>query len=331
MNHKNLPTLSEEKITAFLRDPNLDDKTHQLIKNSLSKNTLRAYTADLKIFQHWCNQNHQAPFPATPQTIANFLAHQSQLDPAPKSVTLSRRLAAIRYLHKLANLDHLPTDHTLVRQTLKGIMRQNPVAPNQKKPSTHDIMHRIIAQIDTTTLLGLRDRALLLTGFAGAFRRSELVNIRLEHLNFHDKGVDIFIPYSKTDQAGHGITKPIIKGKKHCPATTLQQWISQAGIESGYLFRAVSRGGNVKKSSPQQPLDDKTVARVLKKHISKLGLSSEHYAGHSLRSGFVTAALHQGASYEKIMEVTGQKDIKTLIRYYRHIAHYDNHAGDGLL
>jgi site-specific recombinase XerD len=274
--------------------------------------------------------------PATPNSICNFIADQaSSKDPELKAVTISRRLAAIRYVHKMAGITTIPTDDIRVKQTLRGIMRKKLSPKNQKSPSTGDIIVAMLEQIDTTTLSGLRDRAIILLGFAGAFRRSELVKLRFEDIKIHDKGMDIFIRSSKTDQEGQGFTKPILRGELHCPVIAVQEWADAAGIRSGYLFRAFIQGTQrlrPAENDPNKPeVADILVARVVKKYVSMIGLDENAFGGHSLRSGFVTAALLKGAPYEKIMEVTGQKSVKTLIQYYRNTKKYDDHAGEGLL
>lgn len=327
---------AQERALQFMNDPDLDQYAKEYIIGSLSENTLRAYASDVKIFRLWCESRDFKPLPATPNVIANFLAAQAQSkDPVLKAVTLSRRLAAIRYVHKMAGLHALPTDDVLVRQTLRGIMRKKLTAPNKKAPTTNDLIHAMVEQIDTTTLLGLRDRALILLGFSGAFRRSELIRIKLEELNVHEKGMDVFLPSSKTDQTGKGFTKAIVRGETHCPVEAVQEWIAASNIESGYLIR-----GFYPKSSKMRPalndpdkpeVADILVARIVKKYASLIGLNEDDFSGHSLRSGFITAARNNGATYEKIMEVTGQKDLKTLMRYYQNLEKYDGHAGEGLL
>ncbi len=333
---QSLKAKAEERALQFMNDPDLDEYAKEYIIGSLSENTLRAYASDAKIFRLWCEKREFKPLPATPNVIANFLAAQAKSkDPELKAVTLSRRLAAIRYVHKMMGLHALPTDDMLVRQTLRGIMRKKLTAPTQKAPSTGDLIHAMVEQIDTSTLLGLRDRVILLLGFAGAFRRSELVRIRVEDLRVHEKGMDVYIRSSKTDQTGEGFKKPIIRGQTHCPVEAVQEWITAANIEDGYLLRGFhSRSSMLRPAlnEPEKPeISDKLIARVVKKYAALIGLDESMFSGHSLRSGFVTAALLKGASYEKIMEVTGQKDIKTLMRYYRNAEQYDDHAGEGLL
>ena len=327
---------SQERALQFMKDPDLDDYAKDYVKNSLSENTLRAYAADLKVFRLWCEDRHFDYLPATPNVIANFLAAQAKSkEPILKASSISRRLAAIRFVHKMAGLSTLPTDDELVRQTLKGIMREKLAAPDQKSPSTNDLIALMIEQIDDTTLMGLRDKALLLLGFAGGFRRSELVKVKLDDLKIHAQGMDVFIPTSKTDQTGHGKTKPILRGKDYCPVQSVQDWIAAAGLTEGYLFRGIiHKTGQLRPSynDPKKPdLSDQTVALVVKKYSALIGLDHENYAGHSLRAGFVTAARKNGASYEQIMEVTGHKDLKSLIMYFRNIDQYKDHAGEGLL
>lgn len=315
----------------------LDENTKKHILKAKSANTLRAYFSDWSIFKAWCEHRGVDCMPAHPFNVANFISAQAkQKEPDLKTTTINRRLAAIRYFHKLYKINPLPTNDEYVTETMAGIRLEKLSRVDQKAPSTDDIMVQMVEEIDTGTLLGLRDRALLLLGFSGAFRRSELVAVKLEDIKFRDEGMDVYIPKSKTDQEGKGETKPILKGLHHCPVRAVKDWINAANLEEGYLFRRI----NPKKhdqimpshGDPNKPeITDQVVAFVVKKYTALLGLDPADYAGHSLRSGFVTSALEHGATFEKVTNVTKQKDLKTVMRYYRTVKHFDDHAADGLL
>ena len=326
---------AKEKALQFMRDPDLDHYAKEYIIGSLSQNTLKSYAADLKIFRLWCETRNFHYLPATAAAVANFLAAQAKInDPPLKVSTIKRRVSAIRYVHRMAQLETLPTDSLVVHQTLKGIMREKLVAPNKKEPATNDIVQMMADATDPNTLIGIRDRVIILLGFAGAFRRSELVNLKISDLNIHLVGMDVTIRKSKTDQIGQGHVKPIIRGKGHCPVEAVQKWLQLSGVTDGYLFRRIKKDGLLQPphDKPGKPeLTDKTVATIVKKYATIIGLNPEIFSGHSLRRGFNTSALQNGATLEKLMVVTGQKDPKTVLGYYKDTKKYEGHAGEGLL
>jgi integrase len=232
----------------------------------------------------------------------------------------------------MKGISPLPTDDILVRKTLRGIMRKKLAAPSQKMAITADLI-KVMADLTDDSPIGIRDRALLLIGFAGAFRRSELTAIRVEDIEVNEKGMTIFIPQSKTDQLGEGQKKPILRGESHCPVEALQAWLSLINISEGYVFKRLSKSGNVHSlnSSGKPDLGDKTVVNIIKKYAAMVGLEPGDFSGHSLRRGFITSSLLAGASIAKTMKVTGQKDPKTLLRYFEDINKFDDHAAEGLL
>ncbi len=291
---------------------------------ALSENTMRAYRGDWQEFEMWCVDRLRSHLPASPATVANYA---SGLATAGKKVpTIARKLAAIRFFHRGAGEDN-PTDNAGVAAILKGIRRTVGTAARQKAPATVDVIHAFLARIDATTLQGKRDRALLLLGFAGAFRRSELVAITVEDLTFSDKGVDVFLPKSKTDQEAKGQSVAVLNGKALKPADRLTEWLSAAGIASGPIFRRINRGDHL----TDEPLSAQSVALIVKKYADAAGLDVEKLSGHSLRAGFVTSAAENRASISRIMEVTRHRDPRTVETYVRRADRFKDHAGDGFL
>jgi site-specific recombinase XerD len=181
---------------------------------ALAPATIRAYGADWREFQEWCATRGRPSLPAAPATVANFAS--TLADGGKRVPTIARKLAAIRFFHRGAGHDN-PTDHAGVAAILKGIRRTVGVAPRQKAPATADVIHSMLAHVQRDTLQGKRDRALILLGFAGAFRRSELVAINVEDLAFTEHGVDVFLRRSKTDQEGKGASVAILNGKSLLP------------------------------------------------------------------------------------------------------------------
>jgi site-specific recombinase XerD len=261
--------------------------------------------------------------PSSPQTVAAFLAGEANRGIRP--ATIARRLAAIRYAHKLAGHPSLTASET-VKATLRGIKRTIRTAPKRKAPATSD---KIVAMAMSTGTgpRGLRDRALLLLGFAGAFRRSELVAVDVGDLQFCDGGLRVKIRHSKTDQEGQGTTVAIVPGTFACPVKATRDWIKCAQIVGGPLFRPISKTGRV---LPRR-LSDRAAAEIVKASARRVGLNAEEYSGHSLRAGFLTSAARQGASIFKMMDVSRHKSVETLRGYVRDAELFRDHAGSGLL
>jgi integrase len=173
---------------------------------------------------------------------------------------------------------------------------------------------------------GLRDRALLLTGFAGAFRRSELVALNIEDLEESEPGFKVTIRHRKTDQEGTGQTIAIVRGSVACPVTALKAWLEAAGITTGPVFRSVKKGGAVGARLPAQ-----SVADIVKAYAGRVGLDPALFAGHSMRSGFLTSAAKRGASIFKMMDQSRHRSVETLRGYVRDAEIFKGHAGAGLL
>jgi len=318
-------------MTALMPHPNTDlalldlaETAKNYIDQSLSFATRKAYASDFKIFKTWCAANTQTALPAAPETVALFLASQAQAGVAAS--TLNRRLAAIKCAHEAKGLA-TPTAHKGVTAALKGIRRAKGTAPVKKKAATADIVKEMVRHCPHT-LVGQRDRALLLLGFAGAFRRAELVALTVADLAFADDGLRITIRQSKTDQEGAGQVIAIPHGSVlFCPVTALKNWLAVAGIEAGPIFRAVGKGGRVGPAA----LSDKSVANRVKHYAGQVGLEAADFAAHSLRAGFVTSAAEAGASIFKMAEVSRHRSTDVLAGYVRSANLFKDHAGADLL
>jgi integrase len=227
--------------------------------------------------------------------------------------SIQRRINAIAEAHKAAGLEP-PTHAPIVVNTMKGIRRTLRTAPTQK---TAALTADIRAMIDATDAraIGLRDRSLILLGFAGAFRRSELVELDFEDCAFGKDGLVVTLRHSKTDQNGEGrkIGIPYGANPETCPVRTMQTWIEQTAIAGGPLFRSINRHGQPQKGR----LSGIDVARIVKKLAQRAGLDSAKYAGHSLRAGHATAAAIAGASERSIMNQTGHRSVQMVRRYIR--------------
>ena len=289
---------------------NLEIETLKNLKNSKAHNTLRAYNADFKDFSAFCGKNGLNSLPSEPKIVSIYLTYLSSFS---KYSTLKRRLASIKVVHKLKG-HYIDTKHPIIIENLMGIKRKMGVKQIAKKPLLINDLKIIINVIDQekNNLKRLQNKALLLVGFAGGFRRSELVSIEYDDLDFVTEGVKIVIKRSKTDQTGQGMIKaiPYFNNKTYCPVTSLRNWINFLNIDKGKIFN----------------ISDKTVALIIKKYALLAGLDQKKYAGHSLRSGFATSTAETGADERSIMAMTGHKTTQMVRRYINESNLFKNNA-----
>jgi site-specific recombinase XerD len=286
------------------------DQAREFARHSKAESTLRGYRADWRHFCGWCQAHGTTVLPATPESVAAYIAECAE---HLKVGSIQRRLNAIAEAHKATGLES-PTTAGMVRNTLKGIRRTIGTAAKPKAAALTDDIRTMVDAADAG-LIGARDRALILLGFAGAFRRSELVALDIEDCSFGNDGLTVTLRRSKTDQDGAGrkIGIPYGSNPETCPVRTIQAWIELAGIGPGPLFRSVSRHGQVQ----ARRLAGIDVARVIKKLAQRAGLDATAYAGHSLRAGHATSAAIAGASERSIMRQTGHKSVQMVRRYIR--------------
>ena len=286
------------------------ERVRQFVGASKAASTLRGYRSDWRDFCGWCEARGVAPLPAAPESAASYIADCAA---RLKVGSIQRRLNAIAEAHKVAGLES-PTHAGLVRNTVKGIRRTLGTAPAQKAAVLTDDVRAMIDATDNGPI-GTRDRALVLLGFAGAFRRSELVALDVSDCAFGRDGLTVNLRRSKTDQAGAGrnVGVPYGSNPATCPVRTLQGWLEASAIVDGPLFRSISRHGSVQ----ARRLSGIDVARVVKKLAQRAGLDATKYAGHSLRAGHATAAAIAGASERSIMRQTGHRSVYMVRRYIR--------------
>ena len=289
----------------------LEIETLKNLKNSKAKNTLRAYQADFKDFSIFCSKNGFNSIPTEPKILSLYLTH---LSATSKFSTLKRRIASISVVHKMKG-HYLDTKHPIVMENLHGIRRAKGTKQLGKKPILINDLKSIINAIDEFNKIEkkkLRDKAILLVGFSGGFRRSELVEIEYDDVEFVSEGVKIFIKRSKTDQSGEGMIKaiPYFENKNFCPVVNLKKWIDYSVIKSGKVFN----------------ISDKSVALIIKKYASLSGLDPNKYGGHSLRSGFATSTAESGAEERNIMAMTGHKTTQMVRRYIKDANLFKNNA-----
>ena len=285
----------------------LEIETLKNLKNSKSNNTLRAYQSDFKDFSRFCIKNGLSSMPADPKIIALYITFLSK---SSKFSTLKRRIASISVIHKLKG-HYLDTKHPVIMENLLGIKRTLGSRQKSKKPLLINNLKLIIKAIDQKKI---RDKALILIGFAGGFRRSELVNIEYDDVEFVTEGVKILIKRSKTDQSGEGSIKaiPYFENHEFCPVIALKNYVNEkfTNKSKGKIFE----------------ISDKSVALILKRYAKKAGLDASMYAGHSLRSGFATTAAEFGAEERNIMVMTGHKTTQMVRRYIQEANLFKNNA-----
>ena len=259
----------------------------------------------------FCAKNGFSSLPTEPKIISLYVTYLSS---GRKISTLKRRIASISVIHRLKG-HYIDTKHPIIIENLMGIRRKTGSFQKSKKPILINELKQIIKAIDTTNKNKgrvLRDKAIILTGFSGGFRRSELVSIDYNDLEFVSEGVKVFIKRSKTDQSGEGMIKalPYFENKEFCPVTFLKKWLDISKIRNGLIFN----------------ISDKSVALLIKKYASVAGLDSEKYSGHSLRSCFATVSAEFGADERSIMAMTGHKTTQMVRRYIQEANLFKNNA-----
>ena len=285
--------------------------------------TKRAYRTDFRTFSEWCFANDREPLPATPATVAAFLVHEARRGMKPSSLT--RRTAGIASAHRHAGFD-VPTGHELVRKTMRGISRSVGAAVTKKTPATNDIILAMLGHCGPS-LRGRRDRALLALGFSCAIRRSELVALNVEDLEWVADGLLVHIRRSKTDQEGRGRVIPVPHGRYIRPVQAVRDWLDHAGIRRGPLLRAVMIEGTVEPG----PMSPRNVARIIKSYVEKVGRDPGDFSGHSLRRGFLTSGAIHGAGLAKMQGISGHKRVDTLMGYIEDARLFVDHAGAAFL
>ena len=289
----------------------LELETLKNLKNSKSINTMRAYESDFKDFSAFCSKNNFNCLPADPKILSLYLTHLSQKS---KFSTLKRRIASISVIHKIKGY-YIDTKHPLIMENLLGIKRLKGTNQKAKKPiliNDLKIIIDVINKLKIKQIRKIRDKAIILIGFAGGFRRSELVAIDYEDVEFVREGLKIFVKRSKTDQSGEGMTKaiPSFKSALYCPVIHLQDWMFNKENKKGKIF----------------PISDKSVALIIKKYANLAGMDGSKYAGHSLRSGFATSTAEAGAEERNIMAMTGHKTTQMVRRYIQEANLFKNNA-----
>jgi site-specific recombinase XerD len=290
-----------------------------------SKATIRAYEADQRHFCQWTGERGLRCLPAEPETVALYVSSLAQA--GASAATIGRRLTGVGVFHTTAGYEN-PASHAVVRAVLKGVRRSLGTAQRQVEALGVGAL-RAMVQATGEGLKGMRDRALLLLGWAGALRRSELVALDVEDLRFEPEGVVLRIRRSKSDQEGASVEVSIPRARdtRMCPVLAVEAWLTASGTTTGCVFRSINNRGIMS----AERLSDKAVSLVVKSLAKEVGLDPANYSGHSLRSGFATSAARNGASESAIMRQTRHRSVQVARRYIRQGTRWQDHAGDGLL
>ena len=309
------------KLTTDLKI--LHEATLENLKSSKANNTLRAYKSDFKDFGAFCSRHGLSSLPTEPKIVSLYLTHLSKNS---KISTLRRRLVSIGMVHKLKG-HYLDTKHPIIVENLMGIRRVIGSIQKGKKPLLINHLKLIINSINEHNINDnkkFRDKAIILIGFGGGFRRTELISIDYEDLEFVPEGLKITLRKSKTDQFGEGMIKglPYFDDENYCPVINLKRWLEISNIKSGPIFRRFSKGSVLTNNR----LTDQSVVLLIKEHLGLAGLDNKNFAGHSLRSGFATVAADSGADERSIMAMTGHKTTQMVRRYIREANLFKNNA-----
>jgi site-specific recombinase XerD len=308
-------------------------------KAARAQATHRAYASDWRIYLGWCQSRGLLPMPAHPEQIAAFIANQAHA--GARASTVERRVAAIGHHHRASN--HLaPGAHPEaggLREAMAGIRRERSERKTRKDAADAATLRHMLAEIKGDGLRAVRDRALLAFGMAAALRRSELVALTLGSVAVRERGLELYLGATKTDQAGKGAIIAIPEGTRLRPKALLLAWIAAVrAVEAGVgrtpaeetalpLFRRLTRGDALTAA----PMSDKAVARLVKRCAATAGYDGTRFAGHSLRAGFLTEAASQGATIFKMQEVSRHKTVQILSDYVRSADRFRDHAGEQFL
>lgn len=299
----------------------IDESLRYFLESANSKSTRTSYLKDWKQFVAWCESMKLNPFPADDVTVGRYISYLAMV--GRKRSTIRRHMTSIAEMHRRRGIEDVPTESHAVRRVWKGIRNDKKRERVTKKAATliEDIRAMVAVQPDT--LLGLRNRLVLLIGYAGSFRRSEIVSLQCEDVKFVRNGVEILLRYSKTDQMGVGRKIAIGYGTRldTCPVRNLQEWIERTGISAGPLFRRFTPQGRI----TEKGLSPQMVALIVKDAAQRAGLPNAHeYSGHSLRAGAATQGARNKADARVIMNQTGHKSRAMLDEYIREANLWDD-------
>lgn len=297
----------------IMNNSKLSDKAKSSILLSKAENTVDAYESDWMDFVDWCQHKQESFFPSSPEIIVNYI---NDLADYAKANTISRRISALSENFNASGIESNPCSAPIVKQAMRGIRRSLGTYQQGKTPILLDDLMDIIEYMETADIAPiqkLRDKAILLLGFMGAFRRSELSALTVESLNFLPQGLEIFVTNSKADQEGQGaiVAIPYIDNESLCAVRAVKGWLRFVPITTGPIFRGFTKSMTIRKTA----ISDKSIADIVKYYMASIGEDPSLYGAHSLRHGFATTAAHYGVEERNIMKQTRHHSVNMVRRY----------------
>jgi integrase len=306
------------------------ETAQDLAAAALAVGTRDAYRRAWRIFAGWCAAQGLGACPALPGTVATWIGAAALAGRSPSRIAVV--LGAVRAAHMAVGQSD-PAAHPQVRMVMAGLRREKGGRCKSKtalvatdRGDGPSLLARVVDAIETDTLIGLRDRAILLLGFAAALRRSEIAGLTMADVEPTGRGLLLTIRAGKGDRARRGETVAAPRGRARCPVAAVETWTAAAGITAGPVFVRCDSG-----RIGDRPLDGGSIARLVRRRVAAVGLDATQFGAHSLRSGFLTSAAEAGASLWKMKEVSRHKSTAALERYIQRRTLFDQHAGDGLL
>ncbi|WP_296954012.1 site-specific integrase [uncultured Dialister sp.] len=318
-NHFFLRNFAENSLSR-----GLSDKSLNALSVTKSKNTIDAYESDWNDFCDWCTYHKKSSYPCSPETVVNYI---NDLADFAKAATIRRRISAISENYNASGeKDHNPCRAWIVKEALIGLTRLKGSMQKGKTPVYWEEIEEIISRMDLSSPVQVRDKAILLLGFMGAFRRSELSSLDMEDLKRYPQGIVITIRHSKTDQSSEGqqIGIPYIRNTSMDCIGAINEWIRISGITNGPLFRSFLKNGKVS----SRRLSDKSINLIVKKYVASIGLNPDFYGAHSLRHGFATYAALKGVEERLIMKQTRHHSVEMVRRYINEADLFTNNPID---
>lgn len=312
--------LTAEEILADLQAA--EATAIDFIEHATPPSTDRAHEGDWRHFASWCERHGLDPLPAAAETVALYVAAHAYRH---KVATIRRRLSTVSVMHKLADQDpDVWRKAPVFQKTWRGLLKRRGAFVEGKSPARTVELRKMVATLDPDRLIGVRDRAILVIGFAGAFRRSEVVAFDLEHVREEPDGLLIRLPWSKTNQEGdlEELALPYGSDPTTCPVRAWRAWLDASGIEEGPPFRPINRHGHLS----EKRLSGRAVAEVVKRTARAAGLDPALFAGHSLRAGLITSAADNDVPERDIMRQSRHQSVPVMRRYIRQANRFKNNA-----
>ncbi|MHB9036316.1 MAG: site-specific integrase [Armatimonadota bacterium] len=297
---------------------------HEFLTTTVADSTKEVYSRDWRDFTRWCGEHGLPDLPSNPEVVVCYFTSLAMK--GFRVTTIRRHSAAVAAAHRESGYPS-PTSHSAIKELLRGMTRKLGTPPKPVDALlSEDIKKMVVVLPDS--LLGVRDKAIILVGFAGAFRRSEIVGLDMENISSRDEGLAVLLPRSKSDQKGEGrwVGIPYGENPETCPVAALRRWLEASGISTGAIFRGLNRYDNI----VSDRLAKRSVGEVIKRAAEAAGLDATKYSSHSLRSGHCTTASRSGVAEHIIRRQTGHRSPASLKPYLRLGRIFEENSADSL-